>query len=64
MPRIPEDVSETIARLDERYPGREMLTIREVMVETGYKSQDAVRRHYPITNGKICKVKLARLMCL
>lgn len=64
MAREYEDYRNTIAQLNRLYPDRELLTIKEVMGITGYKSRDAVLKHYPFLNGRINKATLARCLCI
>ncbi len=63
MPRVQEDYYHLMEQINRKFPNQELLTVRDVMDFTGYKSKDTVRRHYPFVNGRIMKVRLARLMC-
>lgn len=62
MPREKIDFRPNYAALNEHFPNREMLTVRDVMAVYGC-SRASVYRNFPIVNGKISKAKLARLMC-
>ena len=59
-----EDYRNTMEKLDQMYPDRLVLTVKEAMDITGYKSRDAFKRHYPVTNNGICKATLARCICM
>lgn len=64
MAREYEDYRNTIEQLNRMYPDRELLTMKEVMGITGYKSKDTVRKHFPLANGRINKSTLARCLCV
>lgn len=63
MPREYPDYRNTIEQLNRLFPERELLTVKEVMQVTGYKSVNTVKKHFPVNNGKINKATLARIMC-
>lgn len=62
MAREHPDFRNMLEQLNLHFPGRELLTRQDVMKVTGY-SLSSVQRHYPFKDGRIAKVKLARLMC-
>ena len=64
MPREYPYYRNTIEQLNRLFPDRELLTIKEVMQITGYKSVNSVKKKYfPVNNGRINKSTLARCMC-
>ena len=63
MPREYPDYRNTIEQLNRLFPDRELLTIKEVMQITGYKSVNSVKKYFPVTNGRINKATLARCLC-
>lgn len=63
MAREKEDYRNNIEQLNMHFPDREMLTIREVMSITGYRSKDTVKKHIRFVNGRVSKAALARYMC-
>ena len=63
MPREYPDYRNTVEQLNRLFPERELLTVKEVMQITGYKSVNTVKKHFPVSNGKINKATLARIMC-
>lgn len=63
MPREKEDFRVNLEQLNRLFPERELLTIKEVMQVTGYKSVNTVKKHVPFTNHRVSKATLARIMC-
>jgi hypothetical protein len=65
MGREKEGYRETLELLEQRYPGRVLLTIEEVMEVTGYTSRTTVRKYLGkfFVNNRISKVHLARYLC-
>lgn len=65
MAREHPDYRNIIEQLNIMYPGRELLTIEEVMKITGYTSRQSVTKFYGsgFKNRRITKAALARLMC-
>ena len=63
MPREYPDYRNTIEQLNRLFPGRELLTIKEVMQITGYRSVNSVKKYFPFANGRINKATLARCLC-
>lgn len=63
MPREYPDYRNTIEQLNRLFPERELLTVKEVMQVTGYKSVNTVKKRFPVNNGRINKATLARCMC-
>lgn len=63
MPREYQDYRNTIEQLNRLYPDRELLTIKEVMQITGYRSVNSVKKYFPFANGRINKATLARCLC-
>jgi hypothetical protein len=65
MAREHPDYRNIIEQLNTMYPGRELLTIEEVMKITGYTSRTSVQRYYGsgFKNRRITKAALARMMC-
>lgn len=62
MAREHPEYRKLIEQLNNYVPGREVLTMDEVMQITGY-SRDSVKRHYPFKGTRVTKVRLANLMC-
>lgn len=63
MGREKPDYRTTLEQLNANYPGRELLTIQEIMELTGYRSKDSVRRHFPaVCGGKYNKTTVARIL--
>ena len=58
------DYRNTIEQLNRLFPGKELLTMEEVMQITGYKSRDSVRKHFPFVNRRINKATLARCLSM
>ncbi len=63
MGREKEDFRANIEQLNIYYPDHEMLSIKEVMAVTGYRSKDTVKKHIRFVNGRVSKAALARYMC-
>ena len=65
MGREKEGYRENLELLEQRYPGRILLTIEEVMEVTGYTSRTTVQKYLGkfFVNGRISKVHLARYLC-
>lgn len=65
MGREREGYRENLELLEQRYPGRMLLTIEEVMEVTGYASRKTIKKHLGkfFVNGRISKVHLARYLC-
>lgn len=63
MAREKQDFRIILEQLNGLFPGREVLTLQEVMALTGYRSPSSVRAHFSIVRGRINKVTLAREMC-
>ena len=63
MPREKEDYRANIEQVNRLFPEREMLTMREAMQVTGYRSVNSVKKYLNFVNGKISKAALARYMC-
>ncbi len=63
MGREKEDFRANIEQLNRYYPDHEMLSIKEVMAVTGYRSKDTVKKHIQFVNGRVSKAALARYMC-
>lgn len=61
MPREHENFRENLERLDEKLPGKELLTPTMVGQALGICRQTAAKR-YSFNNGYINKVELARQM--
>jgi len=58
MPREKELFRDNLQRLDEFFPRKEVLNVKEVMQFTGL-SRNGVTKLYPFKNCFISKVKLA-----
>ena len=63
MPREKEAFRDQLARLDEAFPGKELLKRGEICTYLGI-SRDAQRAHYQFVGPFISKVELARRLCL
>lgn len=63
MAREKEDYRANLERLNELYPGHEMLTVLETMKVMGYRSINTVKKYVPFTNSRVSKATLARIMC-
>lgn len=63
MPREKEDFRGNLERLNELYPEKEMLTIKEAMQVMGFKRDCTAKKYIPFTNHRVSKVTLARIMC-
>ena len=59
MAREHPDFRETLARLDEAYPGRELLTREEVASFLGVNPR-TVKRRYDFPKGRVTKTLVAR----
>lgn len=63
MPREHEDYRELLARLDAKFPDRELLTNEDLRAYTG-RQYKWVRNHFGVTRtAPITKAKAARLLC-
>ena len=63
MPREPENYRLNLAILNTRFPDHDMLTLKEVMTVTGYRSVNTAKKHFAFARGRLSKVALARWMC-
>lgn len=65
MGREKEGYRENLELLEQRYPGRLLLTIEEVMEVTGYTSRTTVQKYLGkfFVNHRISKAILARYLC-
>lgn len=63
MPREKTDYRANLERLNELFPGKEMLSIAETMRIMGYRSSETARKYVPFTNRRVSKATLARIMC-
>lgn len=63
MAREKEDYRSNLEILNARFPDYDMLTIKDIMAVTGYKSRDTIRKHFPLVNNLISKAAMARWMC-
>lgn len=65
MGREREGYRENLELLEQRYPGRMLLTIEEVMEVTGYTSRTTVKKYLGkyFVNRRISKTHLARYLC-
>lgn len=59
MAREHPDFRETLARLDEAFPGRELLTREEVATFLGVNPR-TVKRRYDFPAGRVTKTAIAR----
>lgn len=63
MARERPDYRATLERLNELYPGRELLTLDEVKSITGYHSRNSVVKHFhTVCDGRFNKTTVARIM--
>lgn len=63
MAREKPDFRSTLEQLNSQYPGRELLTMAELMEITGYKTRDSVTKHFPtVCGGKFNKATVARIL--
>ena len=63
MPREREDFRLNMERLNELYPEKEMLSIREAMQVMGFQRDVTAKKYIPFTRSKqVSKVTLARIM--
>lgn len=63
MARELPDYRPTLEQLNTLYPGRELLTLSELMEITGYKTRDSVTKHFPsVCGGKYNKTTVARIL--
>lgn len=60
MPRELPDYRNPIEQLNMLFPGRELLTVPEVMQITGYKSRSSIYKFFSVVNGRVNKATLAR----
>lgn len=63
MAREHPDYRNIIEQLNLLIPGRELLTMEDVMAITGYTSRNSVKKHFPFSGTRVTKSRLARLMC-
>lgn len=64
MAREKVDYRANLERLNELFPGVEMLNITQAMQVMGYKRQETAKKHIPFTpQRRVSKAALARLMC-
>jgi len=59
MAREHPDFRETLARLDETFPGRELLTREEIAAFLGVNPR-TVKRRYDFPAGRVTKTAIAR----
>ena len=59
MPREKADYRDLLMRLDEAYPGRELLTRGEIAVFLGVNPR-TVKRRYDFPAGRVTKTAIAR----
>ena len=59
MPREKADYRDLLMRLDEAYPGRELLTREEVAAFLGVNPR-TVKRRYDFPAGRVTKTAIAR----
>ena len=63
MAREMPDYRATLEQLNAQFPGRELLTLSELMEITGYTTKDSIRRHFPsVCGGKFNKATVARIL--
>lgn len=64
MPREKPDYRATIALINETVPiERQLLTLDDMLLITGYKTRDSVRKHFPsVCGGKFNKATVARIL--
>ena len=63
MAREMPDYRATLEQLNAQFPGRELLTLSELMEITGYQTRDSVRKHFPsVCGGKFNKTTVARIL--
>lgn len=64
MPREKPDYRANLERLNELYPDREMLNIKDILKIIGWKDQRTAKKYLPLTPlRQISKAALARYMC-
>ena len=63
MPREKTDYRANLERLNDIFPDKEMLNIREVMGVMGFKSPDTAKKYVKFTDRRVSKAALARIMC-
>lgn len=63
MPREHIDYRANLERLNELYPNKEMLNIKEAQGVMGYRSIDTAKKKLPFCDHRISKATLARIMC-
>lgn len=61
MPREKPDYRELLARLDDTFPGRELLTREEVASFLGVNPR-TVKRRYDFPAGRVTKTLVARMV--
>ena len=59
MPREKDDYRDLLMRLDEAFPGRELLTREEVATFLGVNPR-TVKRRYDFPAGRVTKTAIAR----
>lgn len=59
MPREKPDYRELLARLDDTFPGRELLTREEIAAFLGVNPR-TVKRRYDFPAGRVAKTAIAR----
>lgn len=63
MAREMPDYRSTLEQLNAQFPGRELLTLSELMEITGYQTRDSVTKHFPtVCGGKFNKATVARIL--
>lgn len=62
MARENDDFRATLEQLNRYFPDKELLTMEDTMLVTGYKSKDSVRKYFPFVNRRINKATLARCL--
>lgn len=63
MARERTDYRATLEQLNTLYPGRELLTLEELKLVTGYRTRDSIVKHFPsVCGGKFNKTTVARIL--
>ena len=63
MEREKPDYRATMEQLNNQFPGRELLTMAEMMAVTGYQTGDSIRKHFPsVCGGRYNKTTVARIL--
>ena len=57
------DFRANLERLNELYPGTEMLNISQSAQVMGYKTRETAKKKLHFKDNRISKVTLARIMC-